>query len=142
LLLKLYTLLRSLSSFPVSLTSATSSTSPSTSAASTSTTTLLSTLLESSLSLCLLLKEPFVHLSEARGLVGKSKSQALESGELNTLSEDDSVVDLVKGSGNLLVGDHLGDESGDLAVGKVEHLGKTAQGESVVVGSVGEKVCP
>ncbi len=94
-----------------------------------------------SCALCPGLQGSLVGLDQTTGLVTQSECQALESAQLNTLSEDDGRVDLVKSSGKLLVADHLADDSCNLAVGQLEHGGKSLDGESVVVWCVGEKIC-
>ena len=90
--------------------------------------------------LCPGLQSPLVGFDQSGCLVRQSKSQRLESAELNTLSEDDARVDLVKSSGELLVRDHLADNSGHLAVSKLEHGRKSLNGEGVVVWCVCEEV--
>lgn len=90
--------------------------------------------------LCPGLQSPLVGLDQSGCLVRQSKSQRLESAELNTLSEDDAGVDLVKSSGELLVGDHLADNGGNLAVSKLEHGRKSLDGEGIVVWCVCEEV--
>lgn len=90
--------------------------------------------------LCSLLERPLVALNETGSLIRQSKSQALEARKLNTLAEDDGAVDLVESGGELLVGDHLGHNSGDLALGKIEHGGELLDGEGIVVRGVSEEV--
>ena len=90
--------------------------------------------------LCLLLERTLVGLDERAGLVGESEGQALETAELDALPEDDGLGDLVEGSSELLVADHLADDSRDLARVELEHGAEGRNGESVVEGSIGEEV--
>lgn len=90
--------------------------------------------------LCLLLERALVGLNKGAGLVGESESQALETAELNTLAEDDGLGDLVKSSRELLVADHLADDSRDLARVELKHGAEGSNGESVVERSIGEEV--
>ena len=64
----------------------------------------------------------------------------MQAGELDALAEDDGVVDLVEGSGELLVGDHSADDGRNLLGGQLEHVGQRGDGQAVVEGSVGEQV--
>src|SRR5689334_2264053 len=61
-------------------------------------------------SLCPVLQRPLVGLDQSTRLVRKCEGQTLESAQLDTLAEDDSLSDLVQGSRKLLVADHLADD--------------------------------
>ena len=83
-----------------------------------------------------------VGLEEVHRLVGEGDDLGLETRELDALAEDDGVVDLVEGGAEFLVRDHAADDSGNLLVGELEHVGQGGDGEAVVEGGVGEEVCP
>ena len=90
--------------------------------------------------MCSLLQGTLIGLNESTGLVGESKGKGLKSAKLNTLAEDDGRGDLVEGSCQLLVANHLANDSRYLSGVKLEHSAEGFNGEGIVEGGVGEEV--